>query len=252
MSRLSGKVALISGAVNGMGRAIAKRFAQEGAIVFVGDIDDSDKAGLEVDGCRYIALDVTDEQSWERAMGMIETTAGRLDIMVNNAGIITNKTIEEVDLESWNKVIAVNLTGVMLGCKYAIAMMKNNPGGPTGSIINISSSTGFAAHPDIAYTSAKSALRMLTRSVAIQAGRKYGIRCNAIAPGVIVTAMTEKSFAHTPSLRERYEQLSPLHMVGQGDNIASVAVHLASDESSFTTGCDYGVDGGVLAGHPGF
>ncbi|MFZ2994864.1 SDR family NAD(P)-dependent oxidoreductase [Sphingobium sp.] len=250
--RLKGKVALVTGAGNGMGRAMAQRFAAEGAIVFGGDIDDSCKDGLEADGCSYVKLDVTQEASWADAMGAINAAAGRLDIVVNNAGIIINKTIEEVDLESWDRVIAVNLTGVMLGCKFAIAAMKDNPGGPGGSIINISSSTAFAAHPDIAYTSAKSGLRMLSRSVAVQAGRKYGIRCNALAPGIIVTAMTQKSFSEKPRLREHFEGLSPLHKIGSGDDIASMAVYLASDESGFVTGSDFHVDGGSLAAHPGF
>ena len=250
--RLSGKVALISGGCHGMGRAMAVGFAREGATVFVGDIDQGEAEALSADGCTLLPLDVTSDTSWASAIDHIRDRAGRLDVVVNNAGIITNKTIEEVDLESWNRVIAVNLTGVMLGCKFAIEAMRQNPGGPTGSIINISSSTSFAAHPDIAYTSAKSALRMLTRSVAVQAGRKYGIRCNALAPGVIETAMTAKSFARMPGLREKYEGLSPLNMIGRGEDIAAMAIYLASDESRFVTGSDFSVDGGVLAAHAGF
>jgi len=247
--RLAGKVALITGAMHGMGRDTARCFAREGAVVYVGDIDDGDQASLEKEGCRYVSLDVTSEDSWAGAMHAIDAAEGRLDILVNNAGIICHKDIENVTLETWNRVIAVNLTGVMLGCKFAIEMMKRNPG---GSIINISSSTAHAAHPDIAYTSAKSALRMLTRSVAVHAGRKYGIRCNALAPGVIQTAMTAKSFARDPELRAHFEALSPLGTIGTGEDIGAMAVYLASDESRFTTGSDFHVDGGALAAHAGF
>lgn len=244
---------MVTGGVKGMGRAMALRFVTEGAVVFVGDIDESGGERLARESTvRYRALDVASEAAWKALMGGIVADAGRLDVVVNNAGILINKTIEEIELEDWYRVIGVNLTGVMLGCKYALATMKDNPGGASGSIINISSSTSFAAHPDVAYTTAKSGIRMLTRSVAVQAGRRYGIRCNTIAPGVILTNMTENSFTTAPRLRERYESLSPLNRIGSGDDIAALAVYLASDESRFVTGCDFSVDGGVLAAHPGF
>lgn len=247
--RLEGKIALVTGGANGMGRGIVRQFVAEGASVIVGDIAEDAAAANASDGGRPLRLDVTDPASWANAMQHIVQEYGRLDVLVNNAGIITGKTIEDVDLDTWNRVLAVNLTGVMLGCKFAIETMKKQR---SGSIINISSSTSFAGYPDVAYNAAKGALRTMTRSVAVQAGRKYGIRCNNIAPGIFETEMTRKTFESNPEARKRYAGLSLLDRVGEPDEIGSLAVYLASDEAAFVTGCDYSIDGGILAAHNGF
>jgi 3(or 17)beta-hydroxysteroid dehydrogenase len=250
--RLSGKVIVITGGASGMGAATVSRCVEEGAHVFSTDIQA--ELGIEEArraGAAFLLHDVADGESWTSVIATVLEQHGRLDALMNNAGIVTKMSIEDVDHETWNRVLSVNLTGVMLGCQQAIAAMRKGGG---GSIINVASTTAFAAHPyDVGYTAAKSAVRMLTKAVAFYCGRKgYNIRCNAICPGAILTGLSRKSFAEKPELQKVYAAMSPLNRMGQGSDIAAMAVFLASDESTFMTGSDYMVDGGMLSGHPGF
>jgi NAD(P)-dependent dehydrogenase (short-subunit alcohol dehydrogenase family) len=254
MGRLASKVAVITGGASGMGAATAERFVAEGAAVIITDVQkEMGEEHAQKIGATFLYHDVANPDSWSEVMQRVQTDHGRLDVMMNNAGIVTKKSIEDVDLETWHRVIGINLTGVMLGCQHAIRAMKRNPEGARGSIINISSTTAYNAHPmDVGYTAAKSGVRMLSKSVAVYCGRKgYAIRCNSILPGPILTGLSRKSIAERPELLKTYESLLPVGRMGQGEDIAAMALLLASDESTFLTGGDYLVDGGVLSAHPG-
>ena len=253
--RLEGKVAIVTGGASGIGAATVKRFAEEGATVLSTDVQEelgrkvADEAGAE-----FLLQDVADPDGWEAAFGLVATRFGRLDILVNNAGIVIGQNIEEVDLESWHHLLGINLTGVMLGCQGAIRLMKQNPGGSSGSIINIASTSAFAALPgDVTYTASKSAVRMLTKSVAVHcANNDLNIRCNNLVPGATHTAIIDAAAEVVPNMVEMAAAMSPMNRIGQGSDLAAAAVYLASDDSSFVTGSDLLVDGGMLAVHPGY
>lgn len=251
--RLTGKVAVITGGASGMGAATAERFVREGAMVYITDVQvELGHEHAKLIGAKFLQHDVAKENSWAEIMAHVATESGRLDVLINNAGIVLRQSIEETTLESWGRIVDVNLTGVMLGCQNAIRAMKRNPEGPVGSIINIASTTALAAHPiDVGYSATKSGVRMMTKSIAAYCGRQsYKIRCNCIIPGPIWTGMTRDGFEND-EIRSRYEQLCPAGRIGLGEDIAAMALLLSSDESSFMTGSDYFVDGGILAAHPG-
>ncbi|MFO7962325.1 MAG: SDR family oxidoreductase [Desulfobacterales bacterium] len=255
MKKLKGKVAIITGGASGMGAAAVARFAAEGAHVISTDIQIYQ--GEEVAhsaGAHFMEQDTCEEAGWEQVTEFALDRFGRLDIVMNNAGITTGKSIEKVDLKKWNRVIEVNLTGVMLGCRYGIRVMKQNPGGSSGSIINIASTTAFAALPeDVGYTASKGGVRMLTKSIAAYCGRAgLNIRCNNIVPGAVYTGLTSIRMEKDSGLYERLAKISPLNRMGTGDDIAAAALFLASEDSSFITGADLLVDGGTMAVHPGF
>jgi NAD(P)-dependent dehydrogenase (short-subunit alcohol dehydrogenase family) len=253
--RLKDKVAIVTGGASGIGAATVKRFAEEGATVLSTDVQEelgqqvADEAGVQ-----FMRQDVSDPESWDAVMDKVHGDFGRLDILVNNAGIVLGKSIEDIDLESWHHLLGINLTGVMLGCQKAISWMKQNSGGSSGSIINIASTSAFMALPgDIAYTTSKSGVRMLSRSVAVhcaQAG--LNIRCNNIVPGGTHTGIIDAAKEAVPNIMEMVASMSPMNKIGQGSDIAGAAVYLASDDSAFVTGTDMLVDGGMLAVHPGY
>ena len=253
--RLSGKTAIITGGASGIGAAMVERFTTEGAKVLSTDVqvepgqEVADKAGAI-----FMEQDVSTQSGWEEVMAKARSDLGRLDILVNNAGIVMGKSIEDIDLDSWHQLLGINLTGVMLGCQKAIALMKQNPGGSSGSIINIASTSAFAALPgDVTYTASKSAVRMLTKSVAVhcaQAG--HNIRCNNIVPGGTHTGIIDAVSEIVPDIFDQVAAMSPLNRMGQGADIAAAAVYLASDDAAFVTGSDLLVDGGMLAVHPGY
>jgi 3(or 17)beta-hydroxysteroid dehydrogenase len=251
--RLAGKTAFITGAASGLGCAIARRFAQEGARVALADIDETAgrAAATEIGGAAiFIAHDVTSEASWIESLAKAAESLGRLDILVNNAGIGTWGTIERTTLEEWRRVHAVNLDGVFLGCKHGIPHLRAAGG---GSIVNLSSIAGIVGTPTLsAYGSSKGAVRQLTKSVALHcAGRKDGIRCNSIHPAFIATPMLESMIADSRSPERTRGALAtqiPLGRVGEAEEVAGLALYLASDESRFVTGAEFVIDGGLSAG----
>ena len=250
MARLEGKVALISGGARGQGAVEARMFAEEGASVVIGDILDEQGRQTEAElqelgyNVTYVHLDVTSESDWESAVQAAVSTYGKLDILLNNAGILIRKNIEETTEEDWDRIFSVNAKGVFLGTKAAIPAMRDNGG---GSIINISSTAGLVGSPNgsASYTATKGAVRLFTKSTAIQHARE-GIRCNSIHPGPIETDMIADTLNDPANMALRMQRL-PLGRVGKPSEIAYGAIYLASDESSFVTGSEVVIDGGTTA-----
>jgi 3(or 17)beta-hydroxysteroid dehydrogenase len=242
--RLEGKTALVTGGASGLGEAIVRRFVAEGATVLITDIDaDGGAAAASSLGNRaaFCLHNVSSEDDWRRAMG----AAGPIDILVNNAGITTHGSIEDVTLEQFRHEFEVDVVGVFLGCKFGVANMKARG----GSIINMSSLCGVRAQGDLAaYNAAKAAVTHLTKSVAIHCASKgYGIRCNSIHPGVIHTPILDKVLAQVPNPDEVYAgwvATHPIGRIGKPEEIAAAAVYLGADESGFTTGAEFRIDGG--------
>lgn len=256
--RLMQKIALVTGAARGIGKAIADLFSAEGAIVIVTDIrDEEGRQVCNVQGFRgeYIHLDAGSEADWQRVAAYIREKYGRLDILVNNAGITGFLETpgpfdaENVSLESWNEVHRVNATGVMLGCKYAIGLMKNSG----GSIVNISSRSGMVGIPGaVAYASSKASVRNHTKSVALYCAEKgYKIRCNSIHPAAIMTPMWDAMLGEGTQREQIIKSIEagiPLGHFGKPADVAYGALYLASDESNYVTGIELTIDGGILAG----
>jgi NAD(P)-dependent dehydrogenase (short-subunit alcohol dehydrogenase family) len=250
MGRLDGKVAIISGGARGQGAAETKLFAQEGARVVFGDVLDDQGKKVEAEvrelggEATYVHLDVTREADWQAVVKTTLARYGRLNILVNNAGILIRKSIEETTVEDWDRIMAVNAKGVFLGTKHAIAPMRRSGG---GSIINISSTAGLVGSLDgsASYTATKGAVRLLTKSTAIQYA-KDGIRCNSVHPGPIDTPMIQDTLNDPARLERRMRRL-PLGRVGTPEDIAYGVLYLASDESSFVTGSELVIDGGTTA-----
>ena len=250
MARLEGKVALISGGARGQGAVEARMFAEEGASVVIGDVLDEQGRRTEAElqelgyNVTYVHLDVTSESDWDAAVRTAVSTYGKLDVLLNNAGILIRKNIEETTEEDWDRIFAVNAKGVFLGTKAAIPAMREAGG---GSIINISSTAGLVGSPNgsASYTATKGAVRLFTKSTAIQHAHE-GIRCNSIHPGPIETDMIADTLNDPANMALRMQRL-PLGRVGKPSEIAYPAIYLASDESSFVTGSEVVVDGGTTA-----
>lgn len=256
--RLKNKIALITGAARGIGRATAERFHEEGATVIVTDI--LDEQGEEVaiklgDRAEYMHLDVKHEDEWNSIAEYITKKYNRLDVLVNNAGITgfleTQGPFdaEHTDINSWNEVHKVNATGTMLGCKYAIKLMKEHG----GSIINISSRSGMVGIPAaVAYASSKASVRNHTKSVALYCAEKgYRIRCNSIHPAAIMTPMWDAMLGEgtdRENMIRSIERGIPLGHFGDPKDVANGALYLACDESKYVTGIELTIDGGILAG----
>jgi 3(or 17)beta-hydroxysteroid dehydrogenase len=254
--RFEGKVVAITGGASGIGEAAAARFAAEGAKVVVADVQEARgrEAAARVGG-RFIAHDVADEDSWNAMMSTIEREFGRLDVMFNNAGVLGNgRSIETMDMATWNRVLGINQTGVMLGCQKAITLMRRNAGS-TGAIINTASTSSFRALAyDLAYCTTKSAVSAITRSVALWCARNgLNIRCNSVHPGAIDTAIHDNSKKRIDpaAVEDRLKGMSPMGRMGTSTEIANLVAFLASDEASFITGAEYVIDGGALTAHPG-
>jgi NAD(P)-dependent dehydrogenase (short-subunit alcohol dehydrogenase family) len=236
MSRLRDKVILITGAAGGIGSAIATAIAREGGRAVLSDV--AAKPGMDH------ALDVTSEEDWVRVMGAVE----RLDGLVNAAGIAPIGTVEGTDYAVWRKVMAINLDGTFLGCKYGMGLIKRNG----GSIVNISSVSGIVAgHNLAAYNASKGGVRLLTKSVALHGARqKPQVRCNSVHPTFIEGPMAEALFKMVPNpeeTRSRMERQIPLHRFGKPAEVADMIVYLLSDESVFVTGAEFVIDGGLTA-----
>lgn len=249
MGRVSGKVAIVTGAAGGMGKADAILLAQEGAKVVVTDIQE-DKVnevvaeinhnGGEAIGFRH---NVTSEEEWQHIVDETVKKWGKIDVLVNNAGISLAKALIDTTAQDWDKVMSINLTGGFFGLKHVIPVMQKNGG---GSIINISSIAGLTGSNGAGpYTASKGAVRMLTKAVAIDYG-KDNIRCNSIHPGYIETPMTKDLLADE-NMTKWFLSNTPLPRLGKPENIAQGVLFLASDESSFITGAELAIDGGVSA-----
>lgn len=257
--RLADKIAIVTGAARGIGQAIARAFVQNGAYVYVTDIDDQagSRAADELgDAAEYLHLDVREEADWQLAMLQIAEEKGRLDIVVNNAGItgfehgIAAHDPEHASLESWHEVHRTNLDGVFLGCKYAIKYMRP---GRIGAIINISSRSGLVGVPRAAaYASSKAAVRNHTKTVALYCAEEgLQIRCNSIHPAAILTPMWEPMLGTGPEREARMQAFvreTPLRRFGTPEEVAAVALLLASDDAAYMTGAEVNIDGGILAG----
>ena len=255
MGRVAGKVALVTGAGLGLGRASSLLLASEGARLVVSDIDESlagnTAAEIVEAGGEALALrhDVSKSDDWAAVIAVVEQRFGRLDVLVNNAGIAIAKNIEDTSLEEWRRTMAVNLDGVFLGCQEGVKLMKKSGG---GSIINLSSIDGIIGEADLAaYCASKGGVRTLTKAVAVHcAEQRYGIRCNSIHPGYIWTPQTENYLRDLGTLeQEKAKALSrhPIGFLGEPNDIAYMVLYLASDESKFVTGSEMVVDGGYLA-----
>lgn len=248
--RLEGKVAIISGGARGQGAAEAKMFAREGAKVVFGDILDEDGKKVEAEinemggDAVYVTLDVTDEDAWKQAVDTAVERYGKVDILVNNAGIAFWTFGDDASVEEWDRVMDVNAKGVFLGTKVVIPEMRKAGG---GSIVNISSISGMIGQMTIhpGYNASKGAVRILTKSTAIQYA-KEGIRVNSVHPGPVMTEMTAHGW-RDPERRHLTEQRTPLGRYADADEIASGVLFLASDESSYMTGSELVIDGGVTA-----
>ena len=246
--RLEGKVALLSGGAGGIGAAEARLFAQEGAKVVIGDLqeDEGRKIEAEINGSGgeaiFVKLNVTDEDSWRNAVSTAVDRFGKLDILVNNAGILRNEGLLDTTEEIWDLVMDVNSKGTFLGVKHAIPEMRKAGG---GSIINISSGAGLVgSKKTTAYHASKGAVRIFTKSAAIQYA-KESIRVNSVHPGPIETPMLASSLA-SPEGGRRPSEI-PLGRYGRPEEIAYGVLYLASDESSFVTGSELVIDGGRTA-----
>ncbi len=249
--RLAGKVAIVSGAASGMGAATARRFAGEGAKVVLGDLlDDEGEQATETiraagGEALFMHLDVADEANWQAVVDAAVARYGRLDVAVNNAGISGSAVNDTMETEAWHRLMSVNATGVFLGMKFEIPAMRKAGG---GSIVNISSISGNVGQTNIhlGYNASKGAVRIMTKAAAVQFGPE-GIRVNSIHPGLMPPMRTSGATAD-PVLRQRWLRRVPLGRFGEVDDVANVALFLASEESSYMTGSELHVDGGYLAG----
>ncbi len=247
--RLEGKAALITGAASGIGRATAGLFHAEGARVAATDRNEAGLADLGSDADLVLPQDVTDEARWREVVDAVAAAFGRLDILVNSAGIAMLGSIETSTLEDWRKMNVVNVEGTFLGCREAVRAMKDAGG---GSIVNLSSVAGIIGDAASAgYCASKGAVRMLTKSAALHCARAgYGIRVNSVHPSFAETPMVLHGIARAKNpdrVREGLMRASPMGRMGKAEEVANMILFLASDESSFTTGAEFMVDGGLTA-----
>jgi NAD(P)-dependent dehydrogenase (short-subunit alcohol dehydrogenase family) len=248
--RLKNKTALVTGSARGIGAAIARRFSEEGATVFIADLDEPEgrKTAGEITTSGgtafFVVLDVTAEASWETALAVVVEQSGRLDILINNAGINIREPIEEMKAESLDAMLAVNVKGPFLGIKHAIPLMRASGG---GSIINMSSICGLVGHKYTteAYTTTKGALTLLTKCVGVRYA-KDNIRCNSLHPSTVETPFVLELFKDPWKKEERLGEV-PLGRLATVRDVANAALYLASDEASFLNGVSLPVDGGLTA-----
>ena len=251
--RLAGRAALVSGGASGIGRATCVRLAAEGARVLVADIDEEGGADVAVgigEQAFFHALDVTEKSTWRAVTEGARSRFGRLDILVNSAGILAGGSVEDTTLADWRGMLDINVKGTFLGCQAAVAAMKQSG----GAIVNLSSIAGIRGAPDLfAYDASKGAVRALTKEVAVYcASRGYGIRCNSVHPAVVRTPMVRDYFAGRPNegrvTLDDWVGTQAIKRAGEPEEIAALIAFLVSDESSFATGAEFVIDGGATAG----
>lgn len=247
MGRVQGKVALVTGGASGLGAADSAALAREGATVVVTDVNlaSAQKVADEIgNGAIALALDVSSEGQWVAVLAEIESRFGRLDVLVNNAGVVLNADVEDTSLEKFRWVNSIMTDGVFLGMKHAIPLMNKGDG---GSIINMSSVGALLGYPIyFAYSAAKGAVRSMTKSVAVMAQVKgYKIRCNSVHPGAIETPMVQQAEGRPGQVQEIPAGVLPFGTPGHPDDVAALVVFLASDESRFITGAELVIDNGV-------
>ncbi len=243
MARLDGKIAIITGAAQGMGASHARKFIEEGAKVVLTDLNDEKGNALAAElgeNALFVKHNVASADDWATVVAETEKTFGPVNVLVNNAGITMAKSILEVTEEEYRRIVEINQVSVFLGMKSVIPSMQKASG---GSIVNISSMNGIVAGA-IGYTDTKFAVRGMTKAAAIE-GAHYGIRVNSIHPGVIATPMVVQE--DTKAAVEEFSKHIPLKRVAQPEEVSSLVVYLASDDSSYSTGAEFIVDGGLTA-----
>ncbi|WP_203640753.1 glucose 1-dehydrogenase [Levilactobacillus andaensis] len=251
MGRLQGKVALVTGGSKGIGKSIVERFAQEGAkVVFTAiekEAGDLLEKELIPNRLVFMQQDVSKKDDWDRVISATMKKFGKINIIVNNAGIGVFSDIEKMDERNWNSTIGVNLTGTMWGVKYGIKVMKNNH--EKNSIINLCSVEGLIGDPDLlAYNASKGGVRLMTKSAALHCAREgYDIRINSVHPGYVNTPLVENLEKTDPKVADHLVSLHPMGRLAEPSEVANMALFLASDESSFSTGSEFLVDGGYTA-----
>jgi len=257
LMRLENKIALITGGASGIGEAMCQQFSQEGAVVIIADIDKerglalADKINQQVVGnALFINLDVTQPRQWEKAITSIIEKYGKLDVLVNNAGIVITGNVEECTLTDWQRTQSVNSDAVFIGTQVAIKAMKIRG----GSIINVSSIEGIIGEPKVAaYNASKGAVRIFTKSAALHCAQSgYNIRINSLHPGYVATPLVANAVAAMPQadaaeFQQRVLANIPLGRMAQADEISAAALFLASDDSSYMTGSELVIDGGYTA-----
>jgi 3alpha(or 20beta)-hydroxysteroid dehydrogenase len=246
--RIESKVALVTGAASGLGEAIVRRYMAEGAAVLVADIDAAAGERLAADlgaAAHFVPLDVTQEDQWITAFARADELHGRLDVLVNCAGITTVGSVEALTLDAFRHELDVDLAGPFLGCKHVVPLMKRTG----GSVINIASMASIRARDYLAaYNAAKAGVTHMTKSIALNyAHEKYGIRCNSVHPGVIHTPILDKVLAQSDQPEKLYAEWvagHPIGRLGKPEEVAALCLYLASDESAFATGAEFVLDGG--------
>lgn len=252
MPDLSGKVAIVTGCASGIGAATVRRLVSDGAKVLGTDINGpAGKALCEEVGASFAVQDVSDRAGWSAIVDQACDELGGLGILVNNAGMVSGASIGEVSDEVWDRVIAVNLTGTMAGCRAAIKAMRGNGG---GSIINIASTTAMAPLPtDVGYSASKAAVRVMSKSIATWCAQQgLDIRCNTVIPGATETGILNAAEQKMPGLKAAVAATSPMKRLADPAETAAAIAFLASDECLFMTGAEMLVDGAMMALHPGF
>lgn len=252
MPDLSGKVAIVTGCASGIGAATVRRLVADGAKVVGTDVNaDAGHALCAEAEAEFIQQDVADREQWVQVVADVVGKHGRLDILVNNAGIVSGASIGEVDDATWDRVLAVNLSGTMAGCRAAIPAMAESGG---GAIINIASTTAMAPLPtDVGYSASKGAVRVMSKSIATWCAQQgNNIRCNTVIPGATDTGILDATEKEMPGFKAAVASTSPMNRLADPAETAAAIAFLASDECPFMTGAEMLVDGGALSIHPGF
>lgn len=248
MGKLNGKVAVITGGAAGIGKETALTFAREGANVAITDVDEV-KGQAALDELKqiksevlFIGHDVSKEEEWENVVSEVTDKFGGIDVLFNNAGIYIIKPIPEIELDTWNKLMNINVTGVFLGLKHVLPVMEKSQ---SGSVINASSIAGLLGGTGhLLYGASKGAVRLMTKDAAAEYAQK-GIRINSIHPGYITTEMADYASEVTKKSKEELDATYPLGRMGDPKEVAKMVLFLASDDSSFSTGSEFVIDGGV-------